>query len=56
MACWSSRFLGIESALMPTGEVRNAARTVPRAVTLALLGATLLYLCIQLVALGVLGP
>lgn len=49
-------FLGIESALMPTGEVRDAARTVPRAVMLALLAATLLYLAIQLVALGVLGP
>jgi APA family basic amino acid/polyamine antiporter len=48
-------FLGIESALGPTGEVRNAARTVPRAVALALLAATLLYLAIQLVALGVLG-
>ena len=49
-------FLGIESALGPTGEVRDAARTVPRAVGLALLAATLLYLAIQLVALGVLGP
>ncbi|HET7203696.1 MAG TPA: amino acid permease [Steroidobacteraceae bacterium] len=49
-------FLGIESALMPTGEVRDAARTVPRAVMLALLAATLLYLAIQLVALGLLGP
>jgi APA family basic amino acid/polyamine antiporter len=49
-------FLGIESALGPTGEVRDAARTVPRAVALALLAATLLYLAIQLVALGVLGP
>jgi amino acid transporter len=49
-------FLGIESALMPTGEVRDAARTVPRAVMLALLAATTLYLAIQLVALGVLGP
>jgi len=49
-------FLGIESALGPTGEVRDAARTVPRAVALALLAATFLYLAIQLVALGVLGP
>lgn len=49
-------FLGIESALMPSGEVRDPARTVPRAVLLALLAATLLYLAIQLVALGVVGP
>jgi amino acid transporter len=48
-------FLGVESALAPTGEVRNPARTVPLAVMLALLAATVLYLAVQTVALGVLG-
>jgi basic amino acid/polyamine antiporter, APA family len=49
-------FAGIEGAMIPSGEVRNPARTVPRAVFLALGGATLLYLTIQFVALGVMGP
>jgi amino acid transporter len=49
-------FLGIESALVPTGEVHDPARTVPRAAMYALGAATLLYLAVQTVALGVLGP
>jgi len=48
-------FSGIESALAPSGEVRNPARTVPRAAFVALGAATLLYLAIQGVALGILG-
>jgi amino acid transporter len=48
-------FVGVETALMPTGEVRDAARTVPRAAMLALSAATLLYLAVQTVALGLLG-
>lgn len=49
-------FVGVESALMPTGEVRDAARTVPLATMLALGAATLLYLAVQAVATGLLGP
>ncbi len=49
-------FSGIESALTPSGEVRAPARTVPRASILALLAATVLYLAVQWVALGVRGP
>ncbi len=49
-------FAGIEAALLPSGEVRDAARTVPRAAMLALGFVTLLYLAVQGVALGVLGP
>ena len=41
--------------MIPSGEVREPARTVPRAVFLALGITTLLYLAIQLVAQGVLG-
>lgn len=49
-------FAGIEAALLPSGEVRDPSRTVPRAALLALGGVTALYLAIQLVAQGVLGP
>ncbi len=49
-------FFGIEGALTPGGEVRDPARTVPRAAMLVIAGVTLLYLLVQLVALGVLGP
>jgi amino acid transporter len=48
-------FSGIESALVPSGEVKDPARTVPRAVFVAMLAITLLYIAIQLVAQGVLG-
>lgn len=49
-------FVGIEAALLPSGEVRDPARTVPRAALLALGSVALLYLAIQVVAQGVLGP
>ncbi len=49
-------FSGVESALVPSGEVRDPARTVPRALALAMIGVTILYLCIHLVAAGLLGP
>jgi amino acid transporter len=48
-------FVGVELALIPSGEVREPSRTVPRAVFLALGITTLLYLAIQTVAQGVLG-
>jgi amino acid transporter len=48
-------FAGIEVAVVPGGEVRNPARTVPRAIALAMIGITLLYLVLQLVAQGILG-
>jgi amino acid transporter len=48
-------FSGIESALTPSGEVREPERTVPRASFLALGAATALYLAIQWVALGIMG-
>ncbi len=48
-------FAGIESALVPSGEVKDVARTVPRAILLAMLGITLLYVAIHLVAQGILG-
>lgn len=48
-------FFGIEVALLPSGEVKNPARTVPRAIYLALALTTILYILIQLVAQGTLG-
>jgi len=49
-------FLGVESALIPSGEVDNPARTVPRAIAIAMVAVTLLYLAVQIVTQGVLGP
>lgn len=48
-------FAGIEAALVPSGEVKDAARTVPRAIFLAMAGITVLYAGLQFVAQGVLG-
>ena len=49
-------FVGIEVALIPSGEVKNPTRTVPRSAYLALIITTVIYLLIQLVAQGTLGP
>lgn len=48
-------FAGIEVAVVPGGEVRDPARTVPRAIALAMIGITALYIVLQLVAQGILG-
>ena len=48
-------FMGVESALTPSGEVMNPARTVPRAIFLALVFTTLIYIALQVVAQGILG-
>jgi basic amino acid/polyamine antiporter, APA family len=48
-------FLGVESALVPSGEVKDPSRTVPRAIFIAMLGVTVLYLAVQVVAQGILG-
>lgn len=48
-------FSGIEGATVPSGEVKNPSRTMPRAILLALGAATVLYLAIQFVALGIMG-
>ena len=48
-------FVGIEVALVPSGEVKNPSRTVPRAIFTALAITTALYIAIQLVAQGILG-
>src|SRR5947208_6855030 len=48
-------FVGIEVALMPSGEVKNPARTIPRSIYLALVITTIIYMMIQFVAQGTLG-
>ena len=49
-------FAGIEAALVPSGEVKDPARTVPRAILLAMVTITAIYAALQFVAQGVLGP
>jgi APA family basic amino acid/polyamine antiporter len=49
-------FAGIETALVPSGEIKDAPRTVPRAILLAMAATTALYAALQFVAQGVLGP
>jgi amino acid transporter len=49
-------FVGAEIALVPSGEIRDPARTIPRALFLALSITTTLYLLIQTTAQGLLGP
>ena len=48
-------FVGIEVALIPSGEVKNPTRTVPRAAYLALVITTIIYILIQVVCQGTLG-
>ena len=48
-------FSGVETALVPSGEIRDPARTVPRALAIAMIGVTVLYLSVHLVAQGILG-
>jgi amino acid transporter len=48
-------FAGVESALVPSGEVRDVARTIPRSIGLAMTAITLLYVALHLVTQGILG-
>jgi basic amino acid/polyamine antiporter, APA family len=47
---------GMETALCASGEVAQPARTVPRALAIAILSVTFLYVSVQFVAQGTLGP
>lgn len=49
-------FLGTETALSVSGEVKNPASTVPRSILATMVLVTLLYMALQFVAQGVLGP
>ncbi len=48
-------FAGSEVALTPSGEITRPTRTVPRALVIALLAVTALYISVHIVAQGVLG-
>ncbi|AOH82672.1 amino acid permease [Sphingomonas panacis] len=48
-------FFGIEAATEAGAEVSDSARTIPRGIALSIGSATLLYLAVGFVALGVLG-
>ena len=47
---------GMETALSISGEISHPARAIPRALAMGLIPVTFLYVAIQLVAQGVLGP
>ncbi len=49
-------FAGAESALSASGEIKNPSKTVPRGLLLGLGGILVLYMSLQAVAQGVLGP
>jgi amino acid transporter len=48
-------FMGIEGGLNTSGEIKNPARTVPRAIAMTLTLVSALYISLQFVAQGVLG-
>ena len=48
-------FMGIETALNVSGEIKNPAKTIPRGIFIGVFGVLVIYLLIQLVSQGVLG-
>ena len=48
-------FTGMETALCASGEVREPSRTIPRAIAIAMISLTVIYIGVQIVAQGVLG-
>ncbi len=49
-------FQGAESGLTASGEVKDPQRSIPRALLISMIFIVLLYMLIQVVTLGVLGP
>ncbi len=49
-------YSGMETALIPSGEINDPARNVPRATMIAIALVVLLYLGLQIVGQGLLGP
>lgn len=49
-------FIGAESALSVSGEVRNPQKTIPRAILISIFIIGAIYVIVQTVAQGVLGP
>jgi basic amino acid/polyamine antiporter, APA family len=48
-------FTGMETSLCASGEVAQPNRTIPRALAIAMVSVTLLYVAIQVIAQGILG-
>lgn len=48
-------FVGIETALNVSGEIRDPQRTIPKGIFMGIFGILLMYLLLQFVAQGVLG-
>jgi len=48
-------FVGMESSLCASGEVREPNRTIPRALAIAMLTTIIVYIAVQVVAQGILG-
>lgn len=48
-------FLGIEAALVPSGEVKDPSRTMPRAIAIAMVAVVIVYICVQMVTQSALG-
>lgn len=48
-------FMGIETALNVSGEIKNPQRNIPRGIFMGVFGVLLMYILIQFVAQGVLG-
>ena len=49
-------YSGMETPLVPSGEINDPARDVPRATMVAIVLVVLLYLALQIVGQGLLGP
>jgi amino acid transporter len=49
-------FAGAETALAPSGEIKQPSKTIPRGLLLGISGILILYIALQTVAQGVLGP
>jgi basic amino acid/polyamine antiporter, APA family len=49
-------FVGMESSLSASGEVTQPSRSIPRALAIAMVSTAILYITIQIVAQGILGP
>lgn len=49
-------FTGMEVALSASGEIARPSSTIPRALAIAMVSVTLVYVAIQVVAQGILGP
>ncbi len=47
---------GMEVAMSASGEVAEPARTIPRALAISMVSVTALYVAIQVIAQGILGP